>query len=360
MSGYMRLFFLGIFLLNSLWAWAEGSPKAIPQAILVTGGAGYIGTQTCKALKEAGFLPIAYDNFSKGSPVGFKWGVLVEGDVSDRKKLSEVIDRYHPIAVIHMAAFKAVAESIRDPAKYYLNNLSASLILLDVMREKGVKKLIFSSSALVYQDAEGLTPLKETMPCHPRTPYGASKWMVERMIEDFRSAYGFHYVVLRYFNVAGADLSGECGERGEVPHNLIPIVLQIASRKTGALEIFGSDYATRDGTAVRDYLHVADLADAHLKALDYLLKGKPSIALNLGTGQGSSVREVLEMARLVTGKSIPEKQVPRRTGDPSFLTADPALARELLGWEATHSDLKTLLESEWKWTQSLNSKSEIK
>jgi UDP-glucose-4-epimerase GalE len=345
----MRLFLRVVFLLNFSLAWTGESPKAV----LVTGGAGYIGTQTCKALEGAGFLPIAYDNFSKGSALGFKWGILVEGDISDKEKLKRVIDKYHPIAVIHMAAFKAVAESVRDPSKYYLNNLCGSIALLDVMREKGLKKIIFSSSALVYGGLDTLEPIKETMPCQPETPYGKSKWIVEGILEDFRSSYGFHYVVLRYFNVAGADLMGECGERGESTQNLIPIIFQVASNKRKELEVFGEDYATRDGTAIRDYLHVADLADAHVKALHYLLKGKPSVILNLGTGKGSSVKEIVEAAKVVTGRPIPEKRAPRRTGDPRCLTADPSLASEVLGWRSEHSDLKTLLESEWKWRQSL-------
>jgi len=325
--------------------------KESPQAILVTGGAGYIWTQTCKALTEAGFRPIIYDNLANGHAEAVKWGILEEGDLSDREKLSETIDKYHPIAVIHFAAFKAVGESVKDPAKYYLNNVCGSVILLDVMREKAVSKIIFSSTATVYGQTSTFSPLKETDPCLPINPYGTSKWMVEKIIEDFRRAYGLQYAVLRYFNVAGADLKTECGERGYSPQNLIPIVLQVASQKRQMLEIFGNDYPTKDGTAIRDYVHVVDLADAHVKALQYLLQGKPSVILNLGTGKGVSVKEVIETACSVTQRPIPIKEAPRREGDPVFLTADFQLAKKVLGWEPKHSHLKTIIESEWNWIQ---------
>jgi UDP-glucose-4-epimerase GalE len=321
---------------------------AIP-SVLVTGGAGYIGTQTCKALMEAGYLPIVYDNLSHGHAQVVEWGILEIGDISDRKKLYQVIDKYHPVAVVHCAAFKAVGESVKDPAKYYLNNVCGSVALLDVMREKGLNKIIFSSTATLYGQVSKFCPIKETDPCHPINPYGNSKWMVEKMIQDFNQAYGLQYVILRYFNVAGADLKSQCGERGSVPQNLIPIVLKVASKKQNELQIFGTDYPTPDGTAIRDYIHVVDLADAHVKALQYLLKANPSAIINLGTGKGFSVKEVVETARLVTKQAIPVKEGPRRAGDPAFLTADDELAKKLLGWEPKHSDLKTIIESEWNW-----------
>ncbi|MBS0604404.1 MAG: UDP-glucose 4-epimerase GalE [Verrucomicrobia bacterium] len=323
------------------------------KAVLVTGGAGYIGTQTCKALTDAGFFPIVYDNLSVGHQEGLKWGVLVRGDLFDRKKLIEAIDKYHPVAVVHVAAFKAVGESVKDPAKYYMNNVCGSLQLLDVMREKGVKKIIFSSTAATYGSPSKLEPIVETDPCQPINPYGTSKWMVEKILEDFRHAYGIEFVALRYFNVAGADLKGECGERGSSPQNLVPIVLQVAAEKRKELEIFGKDYPTEDGTAIRDYIHVVDIADAHVKGLQYLLEGKPSVILNLGTGKGASVQQVVDLARKITHKAIPVKEAPRRAGDPAILTADAHRAKELLGWEPKHSDLETIIESEWKWSQSL-------
>jgi UDP-arabinose 4-epimerase len=336
-----------IFIYGCLPTW--GSAAECPKAILVTGGAGYIGTQTCKALKEAGFLPIVYDNFSRTSPEPIQWGVLAKGDISDRKKLAKVIDRYKPVAVIHLAGFKAVGESIQDPAKYYLNNLSGSLILLDVMREKGIHKIIFSSTAAVYGSPQDQSPFRETQPCAPINPYGTSKWMVEKILQDFQAAYGFEYVIFRYFNVAGADLNKSCGERGKTAMNLIPIIVQVAMQKRKELEVFGSDYSTPDGTAIRDYIHVVDLADAHVKGLHYLLEGKPSVTLNLGTGRGASVQEVIAMAGEITQKPIPLKMAPRRAGDPAHLTADSQLAKTLLKWEPKHSDLKTILETEWQW-----------
>jgi UDP-glucose-4-epimerase GalE len=342
-----RLFLFIILFLNFLSGWG----KEAPQTVLVTGGAGYIGTQTCKALKEAGFLPIIYDNLALGHAESVKWGILEEGNLSDRKRLYETIDKYHPIAVIHVAGLKSVGESVKDPAKYYLNNVCGSIILLDVMREKGIDKMIFSSSAAIYGRNREFFSFKETDVCQPLNPYGSSKWMVEKIIHDFKEAYGLQYVVLRYFNVAGADLKSECGERGSSPKNLIPIILQVADQRQKELSIFGNDYPTPDGTAIRDYIHVVDLADAHVKALHYLLQAKPSVILNLGTGKGASVKEVIEVARSVTKQPIPIKVAPRRLGDPAFLTADFELAKKLLGWEPKHSALKTIIESEWNWIQ---------
>ncbi len=343
----IRIFLAAILIFNLLPGWG----KDALQTVLVTGGAGYIGTQTCKALKEAGYLPIVYDNLSFGHAEAVEWGILEVGDLSDRKKLYQVIDKYHPIAVVHFAALKSAGESVKDPAKYYLNNVCGSVILLDAMREKGLYKIIFSSSAAIYGRASKFCPIKETDQCQPINPYGTSKWMVEKILQDFNQAYGLQYVALRYFNVAGADLKSRCGERGSAPQNLIPIVLQVASKKREELQIFGSDYPTPDGTAIRDYIHVGDLADAHVKALQYLLKANPSAIINLGTGKGSSVKEVVEIARSVTKQAIPVKKALRRAGDPAFLTADYELAKKLLGWEPKHSDLKTIIESEWNWIQ---------
>lgn len=344
---FIRIFLVAILIFNFFPGWGKDGIDAV----LVTGGSGYIGTQICKALKEAGFLPIAYDNLSSGHAEAVKWGILEIGDLSDREKLNQIIDKYHPIAVIHLAAFKRVRESVEDPAKYYLNNVCGSLILLDVMREKNLNKIIFSSTATLYGEVSKFCPIKETDPCQPINPYGTSKWMVEKMIQDFNQAYGLQYVILRYFNVAGADLKSECGERSSVPQNLIPIVLQVASKKQEELQIFGTDYPTPDGTAIRDYIHVVDLADAHIKALHYLLKENPNAIINLGTGKGSSVKEIIEMALAVTKREIRVKNVSRHAGDPAFLTADNELAKKLLKWEPKHSDLRTIIESEWNWIQ---------
>jgi UDP-glucose-4-epimerase GalE len=327
-------------------------PTSNHPAILVTGGAGYIGTQACKALKEANFFPIVYDNLSNGHREAVKWGVFEEGDIFDRKRVCEVVDKYHPVAVMHFAAFKSVGESVKEPAKYYLNNVGGSSVLLDVMREKKIDKIIFSSSAATYGQPTHSNPLKESDPCNPINPYGHSKRMVEIMLQDSDKAYGLKHVALRYFNVAGADLKGECGERGSKPINLVPIVLQVARGTRPSLDVFGQDYPTLDGTAVRDYLHVVDLADAHVKALNYLLKGNPSIILNLGTSKGASVQEVVNTARKITGLPISVNQAQRRDGDPAFLTADYTLAKQTLEWEPTHSALHKIVESEWNWFQA--------
>lgn len=344
-----KFFFSLCLLFQGIFIWGES------KTVLVTGGAGYIGTQTCKALKEAGFFPVVYDNLVNGHAEAVHWGVLEVGDIADRKRLSETIEKYHPIAAIHFAAYKAVGESVKDPAKYYLNNVCGSVALLDVLREKNVKKIIFSSTASLYGNTTGEALLKESDPSQPINPYATTKWMVEKILADFQQAYGLEYVALRYFNVAGADLKKECGELGTIPHNLVPIVLQVAADKRKELEVFGQDYPSKDGTPIRDYIHVVDLADAHVKALQYLLEGKPSVVLNLGTGQGATVRDVVDAARKVTKRPIPVKDVPRRFGDPFFLVADASLANELLKWKPKHSDLETIIESEWKWLLQLDS-----
>ncbi|MBS0620170.1 MAG: UDP-glucose 4-epimerase GalE [Verrucomicrobia bacterium] len=315
-------------------------------AVLVTGGAGYIGKQTCKCLTEAGYFPVSYDIREEGD---VKWGVQEQGDIADRARLEEVIDKYHPIAVIHLAALKAVGESVSDPAKYYFGNVAGSLILIDVMRKKGIDKMIFSSTATIYGQIEDSILLKETLIPSPINPYGFSKLMIEQMLADFDRAYGTSYVVFRYFNAAGADLDGECGEEGEGVANLIPIALQVLSGKRPYLSILGTDYPTPDGTPVRDYVHVVDIARAHVKGLEYLLEGKPSVTLNIGTGRGYSVKEVITTLEEVSGQKIPQVIAPRRPGDPPYLIADAGLAKEVLGWEPLYSDLKTILESAWKW-----------
>lgn len=322
--------------------------------VLVTGGAGYIGTQVCKNLSEAGFQPVVYDNLSNGHEEGVKWGVFEKGDISDKKRLYEVIDKHHPLAVVHLAAFKSVGESSKDPLKYYSNNVGGSIALLEAMKEKKIQRIIFSSSAATYGQPPTTEPLKESDMADPINPYGDTKLMVERMLAACDKAHGIHFVSLRYFNVAGADLDCKCGERGASPQNLVPIILQVAQQKRKQLEILGTDYPTRDGTCIRDYVHVVDLADAHVKALQYLLAGNPSIILNLGTRSGASVKEVLQIAREVTQLPIPAQESKRRPGDPAFLTADNQLARETLGWEPTHSDLKTIIGSEWRWLQKLD------
>lgn len=343
---------------------AENSitPSEIVKNVLVTGGAGYIGTQTCKALSEAGFQPIVYDNLVHGYEENVRWGKFFEGDFS-KKKLRAVFEAYKPImAVVHLAAFKAVGESVEDPAKYYENNFCGTVKLLKIMREKGVDKIIFSSTASVYGlPTKENTPFVETDRCAPMNPYGNTKLGVERVLMDYAHAVKdkVHYVAFRYFNVAGADLEGECGDRGTTPHNLIPIILQVAGGKRNHVEILGTDYENSDdGTAIRDYVHVVDVADVHVKALQYLLDKKPSVILNIGTGEGKSVKQVIDMARSITKKPIAAVECPRRPGDPPFLVANASLAEKVLGWKAQHSDLEKIISSEWKWYQSLHGSSQ--
>jgi len=335
---------LTIVLCITASAWCAVEKKNV----LITGGAGYIGSQTCKALYQAGYQPIAYDNLSKGHKELVKWGPLEIGDISDRQMLKEVIAKYNPVAVIHFAALKAVGESVADPAKYYFNNVYGTLVLLDTLRETGIKNVIFSSTAAVYGIPE-ISVVTEESAVQPINPYGHSKAMVEQILKDFEKAYGLRFVCLRYFNAAGADLDLEIGERGNDPKNLIPIAMRVIAKQQKELAIFGNDFETPDGTAIRDYIHVADLADAHIKALEYLLNGNPSIILNLGTGEGVSVMEVVKEAQTVSHSPLPTVLAPRREGDPPHLTADCSKAQHLLHWTPQHSDLNTIISTEWRW-----------
>jgi UDP-arabinose 4-epimerase len=316
--------------------------------ILVTGGAGYIGSHVCKALAFAGFLPIAYDNLVYGHQWAVKWGPLEMGDINDRKQLDAILDRYHPQAVMHFAAYAYVGESVQDPGKYYRNNLAGSLTLLEAMRDHEVKKIIFSSTCATYGIPHRI-PITENHAQNPINPYGASKAMIERMISDFGHAHGIRAVSLRYFNAAGADPGGELGEEHDPETHLIPLCIRAALGQIPNVEIYGMDYSTTDGTAIRDYIHVTDLADAHVRALTYLLDGGVNMALNLGIGQGYSVRDVLKMVEKVSGKSIPSRETSRRQGDPPVLIADSKRATELLGWCPKFSDLHKIISTAWNW-----------
>ncbi|MBS0652741.1 MAG: UDP-glucose 4-epimerase GalE [Verrucomicrobia bacterium] len=347
-----KLLSLIVILYASASAWCADSPRQ-PKAVLVTGGAGYIGSQTCKALRQAGYLPVAYDNLCNGHKELVKWGPLEVGDISDREKLKAVISQYSPIAVIHFAGLKAVGESVKDPAKYYFNNVYGSLVLLDTLKEMNIHNVIFSSTASVYGIPE--TPIiTESTPVQPINTYGHTKAMVEQILKDFDKSYGIHFISLRYFNAAGADLDGEIGERGEEPKNLIPIALRVAAKQQKTLKILGTDFDTPDGTAIRDYIHVADLADAHVKALQYLLDGRPSAIMNLGTGNGISVKEVVSETKRVCGRLLPTELSPRREGDPPRLVADSSKAEQLLNWKPKHSNLKTIITTEWQWLCKLH------
>lgn len=320
--------------------------------VLVTGGAGYVGSQTCKALNQAGYIPITYDNLCNGHTEHVKWGPLEIGDISDAKRLKEVISQYQPIAVIHIAAYKSVGESVKDPAKYYMNNLYGSLVLLNTLREMQIDKIIFSSTGSLYGIPE--TPIiSENHPVLPINPYAHTKAMFEQILNDYEKAYGIHYISLRYFNAAGADLNLEIGERSNLPINLIPMAMHVILKKQKDLPIYGGDFETPDGTALRDYVHVVDLADAHVKALQYLLDGNPSATLNLGSGKGVSVLEVISEARKITQRLLPTVLAPRRDGDPPRLVADTTKAQKLLNWKPKYSNMKTIIRTEWEWLNKL-------
>jgi len=320
------------------------------ETILVTGGAGYIGSHACKALARAGFTPVAYDNLSRGHAWAVKWGPLEKGDLADRERLKAVIARHRPVAVMHFAAFAYVGESVAAPDLYYRNNVVGSLCLLEAMRETGLDRLVFSSTCSIYGEPREV-PIRESHPTAPVNPYGAGKLMIERMLGDFAAAYGLRSVALRYFNAAGADPEGETGEVHDPETHLIPLVLDVAAGRRPAITILGDDYDTPDGTCVRDYVHVTDLADAHVLALKQLLAGQDSAVYNLGNGVGHSVREVIETARRVTGRPIAVTLGPRRAGDPPRLVADAAQAAERLGWRPRRPALDAQIGDAWAWMQ---------
>ncbi len=316
--------------------------------VLVTGGAGYVGSHACKRLVAAGYTPITFDNLSSGHGQAVRWGPLEEGEIGDRARLEAVFVQYQPIAVMHFAGLIQVGESVAKPALYYRANVADTLTLLDVMLAHDVKRLVFSSSAAVYGNPQSV-PIDEDSPKSPINPYGMTKLIAERIFDDFGPAYGLRHVSLRYFNAAGADPDGDIGEGHEPETHLIPIILQAAAGQRDNLDIYGTDYETADGTAVRDYVHVSDLADAHLAALEYLIDGGESVSLNLGTGVGYSVREVVGAAEKVCGRPIPVQEKPRRVGDPPVLVAAATRVGEVLGWRPSHSDLDQIVETAWRW-----------
>jgi UDP-glucose-4-epimerase GalE len=318
-------------------------------AVLVTGGAGYIGSHCCRALDCAGYHPVVYDNFSTGHR-SFVTGSLVTGDLKDGAKLAHAFAQYDIVAVMHFAASSLVGESVADPRKYYTNNLAGTLSLLDAMREAGCDRLVFSSTGAVYGNADSKA-LPESYACDPINPYGASKWMIERMLADYRRAYGLGSFALRYFNASGADAAGGIGEWRDHETHLIPRAMMALQGHVTDFAVFGDDYDTPDGTAIRDYIHVTDLAAAHVLALKLLMQGHAGGAYNLGTGTGLSVREILAAIKAETGREVPHTIKPRRSGDPAYLVADPAAARATLQFLPAHSDLATIIKTAWAWHQ---------
>jgi UDP-arabinose 4-epimerase len=316
--------------------------------ILVTGGAGYIGSHACKALARAGYTPIAYDNLVYGHRDAVRWGPFVEGDLGDAARLADTLARHEVAAVIHFAAFAYVGESMEKPQLYFRNNVVNTLALLDVMLAAGLRHIVFSSSCATY-GTPACVPITEDAPQHPVNPYGESKLICERAIHWYGEAYGMKYAALRYFNAAGADPDGEIGEAHDPETHLVPLVLATALGRRPQIDIYGTDYPTPDGSAVRDYIHVQDLAEAHVAALGHLLDGGASLALNLGTGAGHSVREVIAAAERVTGRRIARREMARRAGDPPVLVADVARARACLGWQARMSGLDSILGTAWAW-----------
>jgi len=315
--------------------------------ILVTGGAGYVGSHICKALEAAGHTPVVFDNLRTGHRWAVKWGPLEIGDISDTSAVQAAIQRHEIEAVMHFAALAYVGESVAHPEIYYRANVAGTISLLDAMRAEGVERLVFSSTCATYGDVETL-PIVETTPQIPVNPYGRSKLMVEHVLRDFAVAHPLGAVALRYFNAAGADVEGDIGEEHHPEPHLIPLVLQTALGERAAIDIFGDDYDTPDGACIRDYIHVSDLATAHVAALDRC-ETRGFSAFNLGTGQGVSVKEMIEVARKVTGRPIASRIASRRPGDPSALVADASLARRSLGWTPRHSAPEILVETAWRW-----------
>ncbi len=327
-------------------------PKSTKK-VLVTGGAGYIGSQVCKLLHRAGFEPVTLDNLSKGKREAVRWGPLEVGDICDKEFVSKVIKTYRPIGVIHFAANTEVGDSVIHPEKFYQNNVVGTLRVLEAMVENDVRVIVFSSTCATYGDVVKM-PINEETPQQPINPYGWSKLIDEQLLKDFRTAHQLRFTAFRYFNVAGADLDGELGEEHQPPCHVIPIIFDAVIGKTKEFSILGTDYPTPDGTGIRDYIHVVDLAEAHIKAFEFLLTHDEGLAINLGSGHGFSVKELIEHTEKITGKKVPFKNEPRRLGDAPTMVADSAKALKILGWKSQHSDIDTILRTAWKWHQKLN------
>ena len=316
--------------------------------VLVTGGAGFIGSHTCKALQAAGYLPVVFDNLSTGHVDAVRFGPFVHGDIRDRATAEQALEQHQITAILHFAASAYVGESVLRPNEYYDNNVGGMMSLLQAASGVGINRIVFSSSCATYGVPETL-PIVEATPQAPINPYGRTKLIGEQMLEDLAAVTDITFAALRYFNAAGADPDGQLGERHDPETHLIPLALMAASGQRGALSIFGDDYPTPDGTCIRDYIHVADLANAHVLALNHLLAGKPSIKLNLGSGKGHSVLEIIRAIEALTGRPLPVKMQSRRAGDPPSLTADPALAAEVLDFHAKRSSLEQIITDAAPW-----------
>ena len=318
------------------------------KTVLVTGGAGYIGSHTCKMLNHHGYIPVTYDNLIYGHKEAVKWGPFEEGDILDTNRLLQVFQQYRPGAVVHFAAFGYVGESVVDPGKYYTNNVSGTINLLEAMRKTGCGNIVFSSTCATFGVPDTL-PITEATPQKPINPYGWSKLMIEQILADYDNAYGIKHVALRYFNAAGADPDGEIGEDHTPETHLIPLVLDAALGKREKIVIYGDDYPTADGTAVRDYIHVMDLADAHVRSLGMLQETGASDQFNLGSETGTSVKEIVDITESVCGLIVPCEYGPRREGDPPVLVANAEKAKRVLGWEPHYSDTTTIIKTAYEW-----------
>ena len=322
--------------------------------ILVTGGAGYIGAHVAKCLSKNGLLPVTFDNLSSGNKGHVQWGPLEEGDIRDRARLAEVIKKYDIKSVIHLAALIQVAESVANPAKYYDNNVYGSLCLLEEARSHGIKHFVFSSTAAVYGMPHSKI-ISEDHPLSPINPYGQTKLATENMIRDYSSAYGMSHAILRYFNAAGADVDTEIGTAYKEDTHIIPLLMRVASGDMPEIKVFGTDYNSADGTAVRDYIHVQDLAEAHVLALSRIREKNMNLTLNLGTSKGYTVQEVVNTARHITKRPIPSRTGERRPGDPAVLVANALRAQNILNWRPARSDLNTIISTAWEWRQKQKS-----
>lgn len=320
-------------------------------AVLVCGGAGYIGSHVNKQLYREGYETVVFDNLVYGHREAVKWGKFEKGDLSRPEQIESIFKKYAIKTVFHFAAYAYVGESVKDPEKYYYNNVVNTLNLLRAMKKYGCRRIIFSSTCATYGEPEHI-PITEDMRQEPINPYGMTKLIIERILQDYHAAYGLEYVVLRYFNAAGADPEGEIGESHKPETHIIPLVLDAASGKRESIKVFGTDYDTPDGSCVRDYVHVYDLATAHLQALHYLEQGRESGCFNLGNEMGTTVMQIIDSAKRVTGREIAVTASPRRAGDPARLVGSSRKAKEVLGWKPVYEEIDKIVEHAWKWHET--------